>query len=766
MKKLLVFFGIILLLLVPSVGEADKIIFLGGGGIASVSKDPTPTLGGELDADSNKIVNLANPTASTDAVNLHTLLENVELNLHYWFGSGTLDLLLTDSEDVLLETPDADPKTLTTILFKSLVADTPAPFLISAGAIISIHYAADVTSTSGKHDEQLKFQLFYVDADGTSNASQIGADSDLNAVLTATKTLYANHIHVSSDTTVPSGKRLWLKVIADATLGGSSYPEINFYFDAVEHHLSFGIGGEVLENFVLKSGDTMTGALTLPDLTVTAVEDPFLTFDALDAQDTDWSIGTNADAGASSDDPFELRTSATPGSGVFLSVDPSSGSELFTFNYAGTFKGVLTIIPDGTNEVLQVNDGTIDVTDGNAGTIGTITISSAGDIAHNKNISAATYASDKSVSDTELKFINTVSSNVQDQLDVVSSSGARSAIINGDFNIWQRGTSFATVTGGDTYTADRFTYGEVGDAVVTITRDSDVPTQTESGHLSNYSLKIDVTTIDGAVAAGDYVLLKHKIEGYNFAPFQGKTATLSFWVKAVKAGIYCIALQSSTSDESYVAEYTISSTSTWEKKTIMIALDYSAGTWSYISGIGVQVTWTLMSGTDFHGTADTWESATDIATSNQVNGVDNTANNFWLAQVQFELGSVATDFEYRQFGDELAKAQRYYWKTYPQSVVPGTAAVSSMHTVSMTALASADHQIRLSVHFPVTMRFAPTITLYDNAGTSGKVSMAVGDNITGTADLLGESGFRGSGTNGAVSTSRILQFQVTASAEL
>ncbi len=211
------------------------------------------------------VTSVGNPVLSTDAVNLHTLLENVELNLHYWFGSATLDLLLTDSEDVLLETPDADPKTLTTTTFKSSVADTPAPFLIKAGAILSIHYAADVTVVGGRHDEQLKFQLGYVDADGTSNFSQIGADSDLNAVLTATKTLYANHIHVSSDTTVPSGKRLWLKVIADATLGGSGYPEIGFYFDAVEHHLSFGIGGEVLDNFVLKSGSEMSGALTLPN---------------------------------------------------------------------------------------------------------------------------------------------------------------------------------------------------------------------------------------------------------------------------------------------------------------------------------------------------------------------------------------------------------------------------------------------------------------------------------------------------------------------
>ena len=285
------------------------------------------SLSGEIDMGSQRITSLGNPTASTDAVNLHTLLENVDLNLHYWFGSGTLDLLLTDSEDALLETPDSDPKTLTTITFKSSVADTATPFLIKAGAIISIHYAADVTSVSGKHDEQLKFQLGYVDADGTTGFSQIGSDTDLSAVLTATKTFYASHVHVSTDTTVPSGKRLWLKVIADATLGGSSYPEINFYFDAVEHHFSFGIGGEVLDNFVLKVGDTMTGALILPSLSVTASTGNAATLNLI------------ADAGEDNSDKWKLE--ATDGdefniysyaSGAFVSKLALDSNSFFSMS--------------------------------------------------------------------------------------------------------------------------------------------------------------------------------------------------------------------------------------------------------------------------------------------------------------------------------------------------------------------------------------------------------------------------------------------------
>ncbi len=113
-------------------------------------------------------------------------------------------------------------------------------------------------------------------------------------------------------------------------------------------------------------------------------------------------------------------------------------------------------------------------------------------------------------------------------------------------------------------------------------------------------------------------------------------------------------------DQSYVVEYTINSASTWEKKTVTLDFDYSAGTWAYTNGIGVSIFWTIACGTDYQGVADTWNSANDMATSNQVNGVDSTDNNFWLAQVQLELGSVATDFEYRQIGDELARCQRYY----------------------------------------------------------------------------------------------------------
>ena len=185
-------------------------------------------------------------------------------------------------------------------------------------------------------------------------------------------------------------------------------------------------------------------------------------------------------------------------------------------------------------------------------------------------------------------------------------------------------------------------------AVHTISQGTDVPTQVESGHQSGFSLKVDCTTAEAAVAADEVVSITHVIEGYNFRPFYNKTATFSFWVKATKTGIYCVHFKSGASDRSYVVEYTINAASTWEKKTITLTFNYTGGTWDYANGAGLLIGWIILCGSDRQGVANTWNSANDMATSNQVNGADNTDNNFWLAQVQFELGSVATDFEYRQ----------------------------------------------------------------------------------------------------------------------
>ena len=250
---------------------------------------------------------------------------------------------------------------------------------------------------------------------------------------------------------------------------------------------------------------------------------------------------------------------------------------------------------------------------------------------------------------------------VTDRLIKNYPSGMRNQIINGDFQIWQRGTSFVAQANGS-HSADKWVYSKSGAMVHTVEQSTDVPTQAESGYLSKYSHLMDCTTADVSIAAGDVCAIGQRIEGHMYRSLQGKACTLSFWVKGTKTGIHCISFKNGGLDRSYVVEYTINTTNTWEKKSIPITFDNTAGTWYYDWRLGLEVNWCLAAGSTWHTTADAWQTGDFFATSSQVNACDNTANNFTLAQVQLEASEVATEFETRHVGFEQDLCARYYEK--------------------------------------------------------------------------------------------------------
>lgn len=271
-------------------------------------------------------------------------------------------------------------------------------------------------------------------------------------------------------------------------------------------------------------------------------------------------------------------------------------------------------------------------------------------------------------------------------------SGMRNKIINGKMEISQRGTSFPAIADG-AYSVDRFKWDNTSAAVVTVSQQSDVP----SGNEFQNSLRVAVTTADASIAAGDIANIQQSIEGYNARDLVGRTFTLSFWVRSSKTGTHCLAFRNSGTDRSYIAEYSVSATNTWEQKVITISGGLTtAGTWNWTNGAGLQVRWILAAGSSFQTTAGAWQTGNFLSTSNQVNCLDTVGNIFAITGVQLEVGTVATPFEHRQYGAEVALCQRYY--------ETGAVLTYGFGNNSNTA------PIKIPVFFSVEKRATPTVT--------------------------------------------------------
>jgi len=273
----------------------------------------------------------------------------------------------------------------------------------------------------------------------------------------------------------------------------------------------------------------------------------------------------------------------------------------------------------------------------------------------------------------------------------------RNLIINGAMQIAQRGTSFADPSDG-TYVMDRWKIrNPTGTPAITWTKDSESP----DGFAS--SLKCDCTTADTSLAAGDFHRLEYHFEGRDLQLFAKGTASakkgiLSFYVKTNKTGAYVVNFYDNDNGRGFSAAYTVAN-SNWNRYTISIPAD-TTGAWGNDSGGSLSVNWGLALGSNRNSgsTGDlptAWGShANNTQFAGQVNFADSTSNDWYLTGVQLEVGSVATPFEHRSYGDELARCQRYYYKTPYGGYYVG--AGNGTSTLNHTAFP-----------FPVAMRAQP-----------------------------------------------------------
>jgi hypothetical protein len=274
--------------------------------------------------------------------------------------------------------------------------------------------------------------------------------------------------------------------------------------------------------------------------------------------------------------------------------------------------------------------------------------------------------------------------------DVTPILTGRNKIINGKMEIAQRGTTFGTSSLDGSYTLDRWVIGNSSTASLTVTSTTDVPASYEF----RLSLQFVATTADTSIAAGDQAIIQQNIEGFNARDLVGRTFTLSFWVRSSVTGTYCVALRNSVFAFSYVLTYTINAVDTWEYKTVTVTSGLPApfGTWNSTNGVGLRVAWTLAAGSTFQTTAGAWQTGNFLGTSAQVNFLAAAANTFYLTGVQLEVGSVATPFEHRPYGMELALCQRYY----------------QINSAAFTSNVTSGIGYGAWTSFPVQMRVAPT----------------------------------------------------------
>jgi hypothetical protein len=272
-----------------------------------------------------------------------------------------------------------------------------------------------------------------------------------------------------------------------------------------------------------------------------------------------------------------------------------------------------------------------------------------------------------------------------DTLNGPTQGRSRNLIINGDFSIWQRGTS-ATTFG---YKADDRWFTAGNGNTVTFSRQAFTLGQTDVPGNPQYFSR---TVITSSAGASNFTSKYQAVE--SVINTSGKEVTLSFWAKADSAkNIATEFFQSFGTGGSPSAPVlginavTHALTTSWQKFTVTAAIPSVSG-----KTLGT-------SGSDQLGVDFWFDAGSDF--DSRTNSLGQQSGTFDIANVQLEFGDTATEFEYVSPADQLARCQRYYWRVEKTSsnVALGTTATYTTNVSSYTTL-----------KYPVTMRAIPSIS--------------------------------------------------------
>lgn len=287
--------------------------------------------------------------------------------------------------------------------------------------------------------------------------------------------------------------------------------------------------------------------------------------------------------------------------------------------------------------------------------------------------------------------------------------GFRNLVINGGFDIWQRGTSFSNPASGTGFTADRFfpVYDGSG-ATRTISQGqfdpylsgASITASPPSGTTPTYFLRWNQSV---AGSNSNYNILYNRIEDVRL--IAGQTVTLSFYAKASSAlTMPTIDIEqvfgtggSPSSNVYTTVTNNISVTTSWQRFYYTFVVPSAAG-----KVIGTNVN----------------SSYTTIRLFLPVN----TTFTFDIWGLQLEKNTQPTPFEQRPIGIELMFCQRYYQKSYAQNTTPGSVASGTGDSIFFAGWGTESAAKLFFAEHKVTMRAAPTLSFWDYNGNASRIT--------------------------------------------
>ena len=315
----------------------------------------------------------------------------------------------------------------------------------------------------------------------------------------------------------------------------------------------------------------------------------------------------------------------------------------------------------------------------------------------------------------------------------------RNLIINGAMQVAQRGTS-TTTSGG--FCVDRFQCFHGGTDEAPTFAQADVSSGTTPYTLGfRKSLKVTNGNQTSGAGASDYVWFQNKYEaqdiansGWNYTS-SSSFITLSFWVKSSVAQNFYGYYETLDSPE-YIYPFETGSLTadTWTKVTKVIPGNSNL-VFNNDNGVGLNINLLPFFGTDFTDSGvslNTWKAYASSARTPDYASTWYTTNDatFEFTGVQLEVGSVATDFEHRSFGQELALCQRYFMR------IPNQDASTGYYVLAQGA-AHDTNSFLCNLHFPTFMRANPSMS------TPGSLRAYNGGGLTITSLVLNTASVAG-----------------------